>query len=1259
MNRNSKLMRLTQWVDIRGDGNQNIQLFGVDEVARYYGITQATLRKKMRADPSIGTILPNDRQQLYSRVPTRRGQTYAINNELLSIAEIKSRLHIHSVSEIKTWIKHGELEERYNLYSANSYQEVGSRMTTSTVSFTYARINHQSLERFFQRESKNGLMTLYRNIFNVFVHKVILRNGLQPYKCVLKFSPRDFAKLQLRDDRGGTAVPVNIPRDTSRDIYRSMNINIGGVRPVMISFERFKAEIEGFKFHREDDSGSDPILNDWFVDPLEFQIGCLKVPVIGRTPKEYNMEAKDHVYYVLGEPRNPIHTYSCFFDSMMTGVRILYKGGSNIMKNEIIRKIKNTANIHREGVMLHDVKGIVESWGSVGCRILGYPRWDNEKKMYNETVVMNIDPLHKGLPQQISMNVEVYLDSDISHFYSVIDRKGKDAKYCKTCGMHFYYVVKLKGHEKICGKKMATGRGDENLIDSLFVNRKDVVNKSGCVSTQSGNHHVNHHVNHQEPVVEICYDLETVSMKDQQCVTYAAGWSFKDPSNSNQQVYKDEYGECSIYAFVKDWGNIKCNKLKIIAFNGSRFDLWLVLSEAYKQKWESREIVAANGIIYSLTLVKDKQQVSVWDPALHFKGSLTSVARSFHIPDPDKVEFNHDDIQNVYENDGWTGLERYRDKSLIYLRQDVMILNEIVDRIPESNKQISTPAGMAWKNFKSMCDYKYGSVLLEDIPWFRQAVIGGRTEVFGKNGVYIEEDMEMIDVVSLYPSVMYDNSYPIGQYVNTPVEVTGKLGIYNVHVNFQRLPVVVGRKQQLKQEKAPIDWKYTGEMDVVLSSVTIDMMRRHFGNDSLTVGDGVYWEYSTRNLFKSYIDKFLSAKIEQDQYKESEDPDVRCKYNPVVRENAKLMLNSLYGKLLERLHTTEGNFVSTLEESYKIRSKLSHFEIYSITGELEYICGERKEPPKNTSSKPLYLGIFVLDYSKRTMYDNVFSKVNALYTDTDSALIRTSDYKRLSPEIFGKGLGKFSDDTDGEKIKFAYLVEPKCYLLGGIKEDGERFIIKARSKGVSNNTTWVNTITGEMKRGYNEELYKILTKTHPVYTPEDIYFNCLHFKRSINELSLKKLILKKRIACERRRANETTVEDTEKDTEKDRDHHEDTEKDTEEDSNDRIDRMLDEQYQGSVEDVPDWGVDITKTNEGDFELMINQFIEYDYPSVQETPARKDRVKKLENEHKTLQQNNIWELRDMLKSFGLKTSGKKSVLIERLNIHYSIDPNNQH
>ncbi|QMS79465.1 hypothetical protein IIV6-T1_458, partial [Invertebrate iridescent virus 6] len=129
------------------------------------------------------------------------------------------------------------------------------------------------------------------------------------------------------------------------------------------------------------------------------------------------------------------------------------------------------------------------------------------------------------------------------------------------------------------------------------------------------------------------------------------------------------------------------------------------------------------------------------------------------------------------------------------------------------------------------------------------------------------------------------------------------------------------------------------------------------------------------------------------------------------------MLNSVYGKTTEKPFTEIATLSNSADKSSSIiNSTFSHF-IYPHSEELELVTGILKE--KNVlygiTNKPLQWGIFILDYTKEKMYNEIFSRGEVYYSDTDSALIKTSFLNTLVKNgiiSIGKDFGDYEIEMD-------------------------------------------------------------------------------------------------------------------------------------------------------------------------------------------------------------------------------------------------------
>ncbi len=119
---------------------------------------------------------------------------------------------------------------------------------------------------------------------------------------------------------------------------------------------------------------------------------------------------------------------------------------------------------------------------------------------------------------------------------------------------------------------------------------------------------------------------------------------------------------------------------------------------------------------------------------------------------------------------------------------------------------------------------------------------------------------------------------------------------------------------------------------------------------------------------------------------------------------------------------------------------------------------------KTKPSKPIYLGVAVLAYSRMHMaallmafpgdpfrnYTDTFQ-----YTDTDSIVMHREAYitaRRNFPQFFGTNLGQLDDELEGGKITRSIRIAPKTYWVEYALWDEEkqeaRLMWKTRVKGI-------------------------------------------------------------------------------------------------------------------------------------------------------------------------------------------------------------------
>lgn len=233
------------------------------------------------------------------------------------------------------------------------------------------------------------------------------------------------------------------------------------------------------------------------------------------------------------------------------------------------------------------------------------------------------------------------------------------------------------------------------------------------------------------------------------------------------------------------------------------------------------------------------------------------------------------------------------------------------------------------------------------------------------------------DVNSLYPSVMYKYPMPYG----TPEEFEGKyiedkehpLYIQKIHITRFKLRKNKFPMIQIKNNSRFTDTEYLTEGENVYLTVTnidLQLIKECYLLAGVTYIKGLKFR-ACNNLFKEYIDKYIQQKIMAGKLG-----------NGALREQAKLMLNSLYGKFGSKVIRTP------------IELFLNNKEILS----------QKKNEDDEYAVNPYYtaLSSFITAYARRETITGANNNYDSfMYADTDSLHLNIDkdDIKNLKLNI--------------------------------------------------------------------------------------------------------------------------------------------------------------------------------------------------------------------------------------------------------------------
>ena len=319
--------------------------------------------------------------------------------------------------------------------------------------------------------------------------------------------------------------------------------------------------------------------------------------------------------------------------------------------------------------------------------------------------------------------------------------------------------------------------------------------------------------------------------------------------------------------------------------------------ECIKDKKERRDktftcLINEMGQFYSIEIYfevnkrRHINKVSIFDSFKILAFSVEQIAKDFDLPIR-KLEIDYKEYRD--ENHILT------EQEIDYIRNDVEIMARALDIMFKENLEKMTIGSNALSNYRSML--KYFNNYYPEIPYeidhdIRQSYKGGFTYLSPK---YKEKEVSngiVLDVNSLYPSVMKNEKLPFGH----PIFFEGQYQRDILHPLYvQMLSCTFKLKEgmiptiQIKNNLSFVGNEYlessNGEIvTLTLTNVDLELFFKHYDVDNIIYHSG--WKFKQiRGLFDEYIDIWSNKKIE-----------AKKEGNSALYRISKLMLNSLYGK---------------------------------------------------------------------------------------------------------------------------------------------------------------------------------------------------------------------------------------------------------------------------------------------------------------------------------------------------------------------------
>lgn len=404
-------------------------------------------------------------------------------------------------------------------------------------------------------------------------------------------------------------------------------------------------------------------------------------------------------------------------------------------------------------------------------------------------------------------------------------------------------------------------------------------------------------------------------------------------------------------------------------------------------------LISDKGQFYSMEIMLEEgNRIKILDSLKILPFSVDEIARGFDLP-INKLEIDYSKEREIGH--------KLDEQEVDYLRVDVEIMARSLKILFDQGLTQMTQGSNALHDYKKIIGKKNFARWFP-IPTYdfdiRQSYRGGFTYCDPRfQGRDIDEGI-VLDVNSLYPSVMYYEKLPYGEGIFFEGKYV-KDDLYNLYVQMitcqfelkeNHIPTI-----QLKNNLSFIPTQYLSssegeEVTMCLTSVDLKLFFEHYNVYNITYHSG--WKFkSTTGLFKDYIDKWYTIKAES-----------TINGNKAMRTLAKLMLNALYGKFALNPH---------------VQSKHPYFEDDVV----KYRLGEKK------TRDPIYIpmGAFITAWARYktiTSAQKVYDRF--LYADTDSLhLIGTEIPAEL--EIDPVKLGAWGHESTFTRARF---IRQKTYI---------------------------------------------------------------------------------------------------------------------------------------------------------------------------------------------------------------------------------------
>lgn len=355
------------------------------------------------------------------------------------------------------------------------------------------------------------------------------------------------------------------------------------------------------------------------------------------------------------------------------------------------------------------------------------------------------------------------------------------------------------------------------------------------------------------------------------------------------------------------------------------------------------------------------------------------------------------------------------EEEIAYLKHDVIIVAKALNYFFQQKLTKMTIASNAFTYFKKLIDPKRFDAWFPKLPQdsdLRQSYKGGFTYVAKR---FQQKDVGegiVLDVNSLYPSVMYSKKLPYGEPIYYEGEYV-KDKIYSLYIqtfrcNFKlkkdHVPCLQIKKSMTFKPTEYLESSNGNDVTLCMTNVDIELFFEQYEVTNVEWFGG--WKFKASDqIFKPYIDKWMALKEESTKTG-----------NAGLRTLAKLLLNSLYGKFgLNPI----------------VKSKIPYFDKEDEM--IHYRYGDEE------TRDPIYVPIasFVTAYARQITISSAQKNYDRfVYADTDSLHLLGREVPS-NLKVHKSKLGYWAIESEFANARF---LRAKTYMENELlsKEDFEK-----------------------------------------------------------------------------------------------------------------------------------------------------------------------------------------------------------------------------